>query len=116
LQVSIDSYLKGYVALYAGDYKTALEELLVANQDNAYIQCMIGQTYERLGDEDKALEYCRKASTAISHNPAAALVRPTPLADCRSSGNGLRSLAMPATIGRADTRGSWFASRSRARS
>ena len=30
---------------------------------------MIGQTYEKLGDEEKALEYYHKASTAIAHNP-----------------------------------------------
>lgn len=33
---------------------------------------MIGQTYEKLGEEDKAMEYYRKASTAVSHNTAAA--------------------------------------------
>jgi tetratricopeptide (TPR) repeat protein len=65
-------YLQGYVAFYAGDYKTALEELQKANQSDPFIQCMIGQTYEKLGDKDKALEYYRKASTAIAHNPAAA--------------------------------------------
>jgi|SRR5208283_1518806 len=37
-------YLQGYVAFYRGDYKTALEELLKANQNDPFIQCMIGQT------------------------------------------------------------------------
>ncbi|MGA8220239.1 MAG: tetratricopeptide repeat protein, partial [Candidatus Acidiferrales bacterium] len=32
-------YLQGYVAFYAGDYKTALEELLKANQNDPFIQC-----------------------------------------------------------------------------
>jgi len=69
-------YLQGYVAFYAGDYKRALEDFLKANQNDAFIQCMIGQSYEKLGDEAKALEYYRKASTAIAHNPAAAYAVP----------------------------------------
>jgi tetratricopeptide (TPR) repeat protein len=69
-------YLQGYVAFYTGDYKTALEELLKAKQNDPFIQCMIAQTYEKLGDKDKALEYYRKASTAIAHNPAAAYAVP----------------------------------------
>jgi tetratricopeptide (TPR) repeat protein len=69
-------YLKGYVAFYGGDYKAALEELLKGNQNDPFIQCMIGQTYEKLGDKDKALEYYRKASAAISHNPPAAYAVP----------------------------------------
>jgi tetratricopeptide (TPR) repeat protein len=69
-------YLQGYVAFYAGDYKTALEELQKANQSDPFIQCMIGQTYEKLGDRDKAIEFYRKASTAIAHNPAAAYAVP----------------------------------------
>jgi tetratricopeptide (TPR) repeat protein len=69
-------YLKGYVAFYAGDYKTALAELSQANSNDPFIQCMVGQTYEKLGEKDKALEYYRKASTAISHNPPAAYAVP----------------------------------------
>jgi tetratricopeptide (TPR) repeat protein len=68
--------LKGYVAFYAADYKAALTEFEQANQNDVFIQCMIAQTYEKLGEKDKALEYYRKASTAISHNPAAAYAVP----------------------------------------
>jgi len=68
--------LKGYVAFYVRDYKTALEELTQANQNDPFIQCMIGQTYEKLGDKERALEYYRKASTASSHNPPAAYAVP----------------------------------------
>ena len=37
---------------------------------------MIGQTYEKLEEKDKAIEFCRKASTAIAHNPPAAYAVP----------------------------------------
>jgi tetratricopeptide (TPR) repeat protein len=75
-QAQFFPYLKGYVAFYGGDYKTALEELLKANQNDPFIQCMIAQTYEKLGDKDKAIEFYRKASTAIAHNPPAAYAVP----------------------------------------
>jgi len=75
-QAQFIPYLQGYVAFYAGDYKAALEELLKANQDDPFIQCMIGQTYEKLGDKDKAIEFYRRASTAIAHNPPAAYAVP----------------------------------------
>jgi tetratricopeptide (TPR) repeat protein len=68
--------LKGYVAFYAGDYKAALEELKQANQNDPFIQCLLGQAYEKSGDKEKALEYYRKASLAASHNPAAAYAVP----------------------------------------
>jgi tetratricopeptide (TPR) repeat protein len=69
-------YLKGYVAFYAGDYKSAVEELLKANQNDPFIQCLLAQTYEKLGDHDKALEFYRKASAATAHNPPAAYAVP----------------------------------------
>jgi tetratricopeptide (TPR) repeat protein len=69
-------YLPGYVAFYAGDYKAALQELQQANQNDPFIECMMGQTYEKLRDKGKALEYYRKASAAVSHNPTAAYAVP----------------------------------------
>ncbi len=75
-QTQFFPYLKGYVAFYAGDYKAALEEFKQANQNDPFIQCLIGQTYEKLGDKDKAAEYYRKASAAISHSPSAAYAVP----------------------------------------
>ena len=69
-------YLAGYVAFYGGDYKTALEELQKANQNDPFIQCLIGQTYEKLGDKDKAMEFYRMAAATTAHNPPAAFARP----------------------------------------
>ena len=75
-QAQFFPYLRGYVAFYGQDYKTALEELLKANQNDPFIQCLLGQTYERLGEKDKAIESYRKAAAAIAHNPPAAYAVP----------------------------------------
>jgi len=69
-------YLRGYVAFYAQDYKTAQEELLKANQNDPFIQCLLGQTYEKLGEKEKAIESYRKAAAATAHNPPAAQAVP----------------------------------------
>ena len=68
-------YLVGYVALYRGDYKTALDQFQKANQNDPFIQCLIAMTYEKQGDKEKALEFYRKASTTIAHNPPGAFAR-----------------------------------------
>jgi tetratricopeptide (TPR) repeat protein len=75
-QTAFLPYLTGYVAFYSGDYKTALEDLQKANQNDAFIQCLVGQTLEKLGEKDKAAEYYRKAAAASAHNPPAAFGRP----------------------------------------
>jgi tetratricopeptide (TPR) repeat protein len=69
-------YLKGYVAFYAGDYKSSVDEFLQANQNDPFIQLMLARSYEKLGDKDKALDFYRKAAAAISHNPTAAYAVP----------------------------------------
>jgi len=69
-------YLKGYVAFYAGDYKSALAELLKANQNDPFTQCLIAQAYEKSGDKGKALDFYRKAAAATGHNPPAAYAVP----------------------------------------
>jgi len=71
-QAQFFPYLRGYVAFYGGNYKTAVEELKQANQNDPFIQCLLAQTYEKLSDKDRASEYYRKAAMATSHNPAAA--------------------------------------------
>jgi Flp pilus assembly protein TadD len=68
-------YLTGYVAFYSGDYKTALSDFEQAGND-PFIQCMLGETYEKLGEKDKAMEAYRRAATTTAHNPPAAYARP----------------------------------------
>lgn len=75
-QIQFFPYLQGYVEFYAHDYRAALSDFLKANQRDPFIQCMIGQTYEKLGDRDKAVEFYQKAAAAISHNPPAAYAVP----------------------------------------
>lgn len=75
-QVQFFPYLKGYVAFYRGDYKAALEELQQANQNDPFIQCLVGQTYEKLGDKRKATEYYHKALAATFHSASTAYAVP----------------------------------------
>lgn len=69
-------YTKGYVALYTGDYQSALMDLQQANQRDPFIQCLIGMTYEKLGDSAKALDAYRQAAQTNAHNPPAAFAKP----------------------------------------
>ena len=50
-------YLAGYVEFYAGDYQAALADLNRANTADPFIRCLLAQTYEKLGDRDRALEF-----------------------------------------------------------
>jgi tetratricopeptide (TPR) repeat protein len=70
-------YLTGYVAYYTGDYKTALADFEKDPRNDAFIQYMIGMTYEKLGDKEKAKEAYTKAAAARGHNPPAAFSVPS---------------------------------------
>jgi len=69
-------YLTGYVALYGGDAKTALAELQKARQDDPFIQVLMAQAYEKLGDAAQAKALYQKAASTTMHNPPAAFARP----------------------------------------
>jgi tetratricopeptide (TPR) repeat protein len=69
-------YLSGYVAFYAGDYPAALAALQSASSGDPFIQCLIGQTYEAIGNREKALEYYRMAANSTAHSVPAAYARP----------------------------------------
>ncbi len=69
-------YLAGYVGFYGGDYKAALDQLQKANQNDPFIQCLMAQAYEKLGEKDKAMELYRKAASTTNHNPPAAYAQP----------------------------------------
>ena len=69
-------YLKGYVALYVGAPADAVASLLQANQNDPFIQCLLGEAYEKLGDRAKAMECYKKAAATTAHNPPAAYARP----------------------------------------
>jgi uncharacterized protein (DUF885 family) len=69
-------YLTGYVALYSGDAKTALADLQKARQDDPFIQVLMAEAYEKLGDTEQAKALYRKAATTTAHNPPAAYARP----------------------------------------
>jgi tetratricopeptide (TPR) repeat protein len=69
-------YLTGYVAFYLGDYNKAATDLTQASQNDPFIQCLLGQTYEKLGQKDKALDCYRKAAASTAHNPPAAYAVP----------------------------------------
>jgi tetratricopeptide (TPR) repeat protein len=69
-------YLTGYVALYLGDNQKALADLQKANQNDPFIQCLLGMTYEKLGQKDQAAESYKKAFATTAHNPPAAFAKP----------------------------------------
>ena len=69
-------YLDGYVEFYGGDYTAAIHDLEKANQKDPFILVLIGQAYEKSGDQKNAMDYYRQVLQIYSHNPTMAFSRP----------------------------------------
>src|SRR5271165_1190496 len=69
-------YIAGYVAFYAGDYKTAIAELQKGDQKDLFVLSLLAQAFEKSGDKAKALECYKQVLTNNSHSPGNAFARP----------------------------------------
>ena len=75
-------YLRGYVALYTNDLKTAEAELtrtiaIEGNRNDPFMRALLGMTYEKMEQRNKAIaSYQRAYEIATNHNPPAAFTRP----------------------------------------
>jgi tetratricopeptide (TPR) repeat protein len=75
-------YLVGYVALFTGDLAAAEQALtetlaIQGNERDPFFHYLLGMTYEKMGQADKARAMYQKAyDLAIGHNPPAAFTRP----------------------------------------
>jgi tetratricopeptide (TPR) repeat protein len=75
-QLHFYPYLVGYVALYGGDYKTAIAELQKAGLEDPFVLSLLAQACEKSGDKKQAIEYYQKILTINLHNPSNAFARP----------------------------------------
>jgi len=75
-QMRFYPYLTGYVAFYAGDYKTAIADLQKAEQRDPFNLVLLAQAYEKSGDSAQAKMYYQKVMEINNHNPANAFARP----------------------------------------
>lgn len=75
-QMQFYPYLVGYVALYSGDYGTAIKELQQANQTDPFVLSLLAQAYDKLGDKAHARDYYQKIMLINTHNPSNAFARP----------------------------------------
>jgi tetratricopeptide (TPR) repeat protein len=69
-------YLEGYVAFYSANYAEALEFIKKASLVDPFIQCLLAQTYEKLGDAANAEKYYRLAASTTAHSVPASYARP----------------------------------------
>jgi|SRR5688500_17150194 len=75
-QRSAYPYLLGYIAFYTKDYRQAVEALLKGDQSDPFVLGLIAQSYQKLGDRDKAAEFYKKVMASPAHSINAAFARP----------------------------------------
>jgi tetratricopeptide (TPR) repeat protein len=75
-QMKFYPYLTGYVALYTGDPKIAIEALQQADQHDPMVLALLGQAYEKSAYAPLAKGCYEKVLEINSHNPASAYARP----------------------------------------
>ena len=61
-QIRLAHQLAGMIALEAGDYAGAVAELGQASQQNPYNLYRLALAYKGMGEDDRAMEFCRKAA------------------------------------------------------
>lgn len=69
-------YLEGYVAFYSGDYAGAAQALNRALPQDPFIECLLAQSYEALGEREQAAEFYRRAAATTAHSVPAACAQP----------------------------------------
>ena len=60
-------YVRGYVHFYLKEYDGAVEELRKADESDPFILVLLGEAYEKLGNQVRARESYRKALASTSH-------------------------------------------------
>jgi tetratricopeptide (TPR) repeat protein len=69
-------YLVGYDRFYLGDFSAAEAALRTADQDDPFVQVLLAQAYERLGDLAVARTHYQRVMTSSSHAVNNAVARP----------------------------------------
>lgn len=75
-QAAFYPYLVGYIEFCAKNYPKAIEELLKGDLSDVFVLGLIGQAYDKTGDQAKAREYFTKVMASPSHSINAAYSRP----------------------------------------
>lgn len=75
-QAEFMPYLEGYVALYTGRPEQAVTHFQKGNMNDPFVLMLLGQAYEKQGDNAKAQEHFRKILGMYGHNINNAFARP----------------------------------------
>jgi tetratricopeptide (TPR) repeat protein len=69
-------YLTGYIALYAGRYRQAIDDLLKGDLGDPFVAGLVAEAYAKLGDRANARKYYARVMASNAHSINAAFSRP----------------------------------------